>query len=207
MLWNLQGRPKRIPVERRRALYRLLAGRDEPITRRLKQWSAGRGSYPPTEIIDLRYLRRASWEAPPSDGLPEHHERWLADDIADRLVKKRRGRWIEDDDGLSSFSDEYHLRLRGRKTGRADIVLVSADHVKPTLLLAEVKWWAEPNAARNPVPQVLRYRKALLRDAPSWRVKPIVVATEFHPLVLEEARRHRVEALKYNPSSDRLTRA
>ena len=36
------------------------------------------------------------------------------------------------------------------KTGRADIVLVSADHVKPTLLLAEVKWWAKPNAPRNP---------------------------------------------------------
>lgn len=206
LLRNLQGVPKHIPPERRAALYGLLAGRNANLRMRFRRWSDGGGRYPPSDEMDLGYLRRLDWEAPPGDGLPEDHERALSEDIAERLVKSKWGRYIEDEDVLSSISLEYYLPWRGRKL-YADIVLVSLKHARPTLLLIEVKWYAESSPGRNPVPQVLKNQKALLWNAPGWRVKPLVAATEYQPAVIDEARRARVEALRYSVDHDRLTLA
>lgn len=206
LLRNLQGSEKRIPTERRRPLYRLLAGGDERIVRRITGWSEGRGSYPPARLIPTSELRWSWWERPEGDGLPDDHEQWLSADIAERLVKSRRARHFADGDGLEGRELEHYLHLEDGATGWADIVLVSKEHTRPTLLVVEVKKRADPVPGRNPVPQVLRYRDALRRKFPRWRVKPAVVALEFSPAVLQLARSARVEALRYSIERDRLTR-
>lgn len=81
---------------------------------------------------DVKAGRSLSWEPAEGDGLADDHERFLSDDIAERLVKSKRGRYFEEDDPISSFSMEFYLPRRGGRRGFADIVLVSREHVKPT---------------------------------------------------------------------------
>lgn len=207
VLTNLQGKPKRIPQDRRAALYKLLAGGNQRIKTRIATWEDGHGRYPSATLVPLGELARASWEAPETDGLADDHEQWLSSDIAERLVRSNRGRWFKDSDGLAGQELEHFLRLEDGTRGFADIVLVSKEHTRPTLLVVEVKWRAEPVPPRNPVPQVLRYRDALRRKWPRWRVKSMVIATEYSPAVLQLARSTRVEALRYSSEHDRLRKA
>lgn len=205
-----QGAETRIPNDRRDPFFRLLKGSDEKLGKRLERWRAGKGPYPPAGDLPLGDLRGDTWYAPETDGLPEDHERWLSEAIGARLIKNRRGREIVEQDRLScEYSYEYYLRpWRDIPKRLADIVLVSKEHVRPTLLLVEVKKQATLSPAKNPVPQVLGYREALLRENPGWRVRMLIAAVEYStPIVLQQARSRRIEALRYNANLDRLTRA
>ncbi|MEJ7893343.1 MAG: hypothetical protein WKF94_11955 [Solirubrobacteraceae bacterium] len=207
VLRSLQGVPKLIPEERRSALYGLLAGRDDAVKARIAAWRGGGGRYPAPDLIPVSELRRSWWDREEVEGLPDDHERRLSEAIAERLVKSRRGRWFKDADGLSGRCLEHFLQLEDGRRGFADIVLVSREHSNRTLLLVEVKKRAEPMPFRNPVPQVLQYRKALEESEPRWRVKPMVVATEYSPAVLNLARSLRIEAVRFDPERNRLTQA
>lgn len=208
LLRNLQGRPKKIPLERRSGLFRLLLGRDQKLRKRIDAWADGKGRYPSPDLLPARELRNASWTESIVSTLSEDHERWISDEIAEKLVKRGRGRWIREEDPLSStYWDEYPLKLSDGRRKYADIVLVSKEDPRPTLLLIEVKKRAEGSPARNPVPQVLRYRDLLAAQEPGWKVKPIVAALTYSPAVLEQAKAEGVEALLFDRKRNRLAQA
>jgi hypothetical protein len=206
VLRNLQGEHKRIPDERQASLYRLLTAGDEKLAARLDRWSKDRGAYPASDLVPLRELPKESWDRAEVDGLGDDHERALSEEIAERMIRRREARLFRDSDGLPPNELEHHLVLGDGESGRADIVLVSRVHSNRTLLLVEVKKHAALSPAKNPVPQVLRYRDALLEQNPGWRVKPIIAACEYQDAVLRAARSARVERWTYNRKRGRLAK-
>ena len=164
MLRNLQGEHKRIPDEYRASFYRLLTAGNEELAARLDKWSNDQGAFPASDLVPLRELPKESWDREEVDGLGDDHERWLSEEIADRMVRRSEARWFRDSDGLPGDEFEHHLLLGDGESGRADIVLVSREHARRTLLLVEVKRHAALSPAKNPVPQVVRYREALLEQ-------------------------------------------
>ena len=205
VLRNLQGEHKRIPDERQASFFRLLTSGNEKLAARIDKWSKGQGVYPAAELVPLGELRKESWDRAEEDGLGDDHERWLSEEIADRMVRRREARWFRDSDNLPGSELEHHLVFGDGESGKADIVLVSRQHARH-LLLVEVKKQAALSPAKNPVPQVLRYRDALLEQNPGWQVKPIIAACEYQDAVLRAARSARVERWQYNRKRGRLAK-
>lgn len=171
-------------------LRRLVRG-DDRARARLAQWQAGRGSWP---FVDPRDLDGSFWGPPDKQEL--RGERRLAEQIAEGLVKRGKARHMVPDDhlGLGTKHLEVRADFAQGELGRADIVLVSKQHVAPTLLVIEVKLTARPMPARyNPVIQVTDYRDAFREKIPSrWRISRWVIAEDFHASVLSQARAERV---------------
>ena len=153
---------------------------------------SGRGRYP--RALDLEELRWADWQRPATSS-PE--ELRLSRQIARHLVSTKGFRYLTPADVPTSrvLRDDADLSLEhpindlaGR--GRVDIVLVDARRSVRTLLAIEVKVRASLAPARNPIPQIIRYREALtLAYGVGWRIDTLVVAEHFHDAVIEEADR------------------
>jgi hypothetical protein len=180
---------------------RMLTRSDDVAARRLRGWESGRTRYPTG--LSASDLTKAWWEPPETNDLAEHHERRLSEQIARSLVRGEIGRWAHAEGGIDARSIEHPLELEHRR-GFADIVLTDARRTRRTLIVVEVKKHARPDPIADPVPQVLRYREALRRKYPQWKVRCIIAAPEFHERTLAAARAERIECLRCDAKGRRL---
>jgi hypothetical protein len=134
--------------------------------------------------------------------LPDQHERWLADEVADALVSRRKARWRADDDGLKIGSnDVVHLRTDRGEPRYPDVVLVDWTRDR-TLLVIEIKRHArlsDLRGLRDVVDQVLEYRDLIRAQDRRWRVRPVIVAEQVNENVVARARDVRAEVWRFGP--------
>jgi hypothetical protein len=166
---------------------RLVKG-DAPATAALARWGEGKG-FPRTDEVPLRDLVLSSLHAsggPQEIALYPKIRNWFAND-----------RWVE-------WTDKDGVSLRGLRgpvvydpdgnEHRLQPDLVLRRPRSQRILVIEVKLVALPKQGyRNPVDQVLDYAKAIRRlfdrsDLNRRSITPLLVAEEFSPVVLEEAR-------------------
>jgi len=172
---------------RQRFLNRLV--KDDPKAgARLHAWRLGKGSWPRSlDLLALSGAEIAEIER------QTRRELVLSAALAESLVHAGLARYLEAADRLYDRSLEVTLTFEDGSRGRADILLVSLAHHRPTLLLIEVKCTAMPWPTRNPVDQLLVYEPVVRRDSRGrFRVLRWAIAEHFHPLVLGQARRLKI---------------
>lgn len=171
------------PTAFRQIAQALLRG-DPPGQNALRRWRAGNG-LPTTDKVPIRDLvlasRGPSYEWHSYAAIID----WLADlgwrplPPEPRLALKRLR-------GTLAFDPDNERGLR------PDILLCRPRFRR--LLVVEVKRAAIPTQGyRNPSDQVADYARACRRALPrNWSVEPLLVAEEFSPVVLDEARATRL---------------
>jgi hypothetical protein len=207
------GQANRIDPSAAEAVLEFLTRNDPAAHTRLESWlPGGKGRWP--RRLDMDELAWADW-APPETRTQE--ELLLTRKIADRLVRTPAYRYLRTSDGVGrtvTARDDVgsRLSLEHRITdaaglGKIDLLLVDEKASGPTLLLIEVKLRASLAPGRNPLPQIVRYRQALEeREEHRWAVKVCAVAEHFDPMVLDEARVHRIECRTSSPVRGNLSR-
>lgn len=206
------SRANRVAPDAAEAALALLTRNDAKAAARLLSWRTGSARWP--RHLDLDDLREADWEAPDTRS-PE--EILLCRRIAARLVRKSRFRYLTLDDGVGrvnvawnertdpgQMSLEHHVSDDAGRC-RIDILVVDTGAQTPTLLAIEVKLRASPAGSRNPIPQIIRYCRALeQRNGTEWRVQSLVVAEHFSELVVDQANAHGVPVSTCDPATGRL---
>jgi hypothetical protein len=184
---SLQGSAAMSAASFDKVARRLVKG-DAPAAAALTRWRKG-GGFPRTDQVPLRDLVLSSLHAdsgPQEMALYPQIRAWFAErgwvpltDEETVSIRGLRGRLAFDPEGVD-------------RTLRPDIVLRRPRSRR--ILVIEVKLAALPKQGyRNPADQVLDYAKAIRRafdraDLKDRSITPLLVAEEFSPVVLEEAR-------------------
>jgi len=155
-----------------------------------EQWSkmlSGQGPRPRGS------LHRASRGFSNTDGSGMIKELRLQESIEAAWVDAGSARLVEPSDNID-IPDSRHLGT----AGYPDHVLVDLETQERRLLVIEVKRAARPGAATDGVTQLRKYLPEVARRAPGWEIKPVLVALNFAPAVLRQARAADIECWEFD---------
>ncbi len=184
-----------------------LSQRDTQAKARLIAWRRPHARLPQ---VDEQDLLEAHWQpSPPPIRLPDEHERFLALEIEEILVKRRKARARTVDDACAvGSSPAVCLRPAHAERRFPDIVLIDRTRER-TLLLIEVKLHAKLSdlrgGLRDVVDQVLEYQALMAELDTSWTVRPVIVAERVNGNVVERARDAEVDVWRINRATRRFT--
>ncbi|HMJ37101.1 MAG TPA: hypothetical protein VK501_24565 [Baekduia sp.] len=186
-------------------LLREVTRRDPQARTRLTAWRSPLARLP---RVDDRDLHDAWFEpSPPPMRLPDEHERFLADEISETLVRRRKARPRIESDGLTiGTGATVHLMTREGASRFPDVVLVDRTR-SLTLLLIEVKLHArlgDLRGLRDVVDQVLEYKQLLRERDRDWKVRPVIVAERVSENVVDRATEMGVEVWRFDRSTRRF---